>query len=185
MADTRSFSPTPSNSVPVPRRIYRVSFMALTCSLGSFSRYHLSMTDRLPQPASLAANSASLSPVPACRPACRRLEPCMMRHQAGQGQGPHALRAGTHSVHGERAGGMRRPGFSPDNPGSGDLSNAGSLVCDTLCSGWGAAGLDQQDQSQPSIEGRHRMPTDEDFQVRTHKITRAGEVRHEHLGFSR
>lgn len=45
----------------------------------------------------------------------------------------------------------------------------------------GAAGLDQQDHPLPSIQERHRLPTEEDSQVRTCRITGAGEVRHEHL----
>lgn len=39
----------------------------------------------------LIACQPALPTLPACRPACGRLEPCMMRHQAGQGPGGRTL----------------------------------------------------------------------------------------------
>lgn len=89
----------------------------------------------------------------------------MMRHQGGprgrtlcaQVRIPH-----NGSVRGERAGWVRKPGFSPAWPGPVDLSGAGELVCGTLCSDGGdwlrPTGSLTALESEPPLYAQQRIP---------------------------
>lgn len=161
MADIRSFSP-----IARCRRTGESivsAIMALTCSLCSLS--------------TSPVNERSPASLPACQPtqtAC---------HQAGQPASLWSLGA-LHDAtsggpgargctlipylqcprcHGERADGKRRPGFNPDGPGSGDLSNARQSLCGTLCSDGGCRlrpteSVTAVDQRAPPYAQQTRTP---------------------------
>lgn len=102
-----------------------------------------------------------------------------MRHQAGQG--PHALAKAriVPKVSGGRDEEARPQSCMTRAPATYQACARRSVA--PFCSWMGAAGLDQQDHPLPSIQERHPLPTEKDSQVRTCRITGAGEVRHEDL----